>query len=180
MLFGIIYKITNKVNGKCYIGRTTSLKKRFEKHLSGGTPPLRHAVRKFGKENFTIEVLCKIPDKLATLERKYIKDFKSYDRHYGYNRSLDGCSSKGCHWKHSKQALERMSKAQKKRYSETPMLESTRDKLRKNAFKQFEAGMPKETKAKISNTLSGRELTKEHRQRISKALRGRPHKSHFS
>ena len=56
----IVYKITNKVNGKVYIGQTSeTLQKRFSRHM--GYQALEHdtkfyrAVRKYGKDSFTIE-----------------------------------------------------------------------------------------------------------------------------
>lgn len=53
-----IYKITNKINNKSYIGQTTgSLKKRWNKHCSEKSQCLilKNAIKKYGKENFIIE-----------------------------------------------------------------------------------------------------------------------------
>jgi group I intron endonuclease len=65
-----IYKITNSINGKVYIGLSTNIEKRWNKHRSVMTNPkernykypLYCAMRKYGIENFTFEVLeeCKI------------------------------------------------------------------------------------------------------------------------
>ena len=53
----IIYKITNLVNGKIYVGQTKfSVEKRFKEHAKANSP-LGHAIRKYGKENFKAEVI---------------------------------------------------------------------------------------------------------------------------
>lgn len=59
----ILYRIRNKINNKSYIGFTIqSLKERWYSHLraakNGATTYLHRAIRKDGKENFSIEVLA--------------------------------------------------------------------------------------------------------------------------
>ena len=54
----IIYKITNKINGKVYIGQTTgSIETRWKAHCKGNSrcSAILLAIRKYGKENFKIE-----------------------------------------------------------------------------------------------------------------------------
>jgi group I intron endonuclease len=54
----IIYKITNKINNKIYIGQTINiLKKRWRQHCStnSGCKNLHNAIRKYGSDNFVIE-----------------------------------------------------------------------------------------------------------------------------
>lgn len=53
----IIYKITNKVNGKVYIGQTIRpLEKRWEAHqYQKGCTYLHRAIQKYGADNFTVE-----------------------------------------------------------------------------------------------------------------------------
>ena len=57
-----IYKITNKINGKLYIGSSKDLDKRREQHKRAYRDTIIHtAIRKYGVENFQFEVLeyCK-------------------------------------------------------------------------------------------------------------------------
>ena len=55
----LIYKITNRVNNKVYIGQTTQpLYKRWWRHCHNGKKSvIGSAIAKYGKENFTIEVI---------------------------------------------------------------------------------------------------------------------------
>lgn len=79
----LIYKIINKVNGKLYIGLTTNLKKRWNYHLlevKDSDRPLYQAMRKYGIENFNIEVIQEnIPteQEALLLESRYIKDLNT-------------------------------------------------------------------------------------------------------
>lgn len=93
-----IYKITNKINNKIYIGLTTcSLKYRWSKHLTesrniNNTKPLYQAIRKYGENNFCIEILETTEDfqYLGELERKYIKLYNSQNPSFGYNITAGG------------------------------------------------------------------------------------------
>lgn len=89
-----IYKITNKISGKSYIGQTrTSLSERMNKHYSrantDATTGIDFAIKKYGKENFSVEVLkeCK-EEELDNLERYYIEFYDTYNN--GYNLTLGG------------------------------------------------------------------------------------------
>ena len=57
-----IYKITNQLNNKCYIGQTTDYKRRFQEHKNLGygveeNKLLYYAIKKYGIENFSFEVI---------------------------------------------------------------------------------------------------------------------------
>ena len=59
----MIYLITNKINGKRYIGKTKfTIDRRWYYHCKnaeyGVDTPFYRAIRKYGKENFTVEFLC--------------------------------------------------------------------------------------------------------------------------
>ena len=92
-----IYKITNLISGKCYIGQSRHVERRFNAHKNKPFDlnsesydyPLYRAIRKYGLENFKFEVIeeCSV-DKLNELERKYIKVFDSFLN--GYNQDEGG------------------------------------------------------------------------------------------
>ena len=56
---GVIYRIYNRINGKSYIGKSINPDERIYKHLNGrgGSPVLRHALKKYGKDAFCVEIL---------------------------------------------------------------------------------------------------------------------------
>lgn len=101
-----IYKFTNKINGHCYIGQTNNLQKRYNGHksesfnpkVSGYWLPLHCAIRKYGIDNFTYEVIEEIADGesqdfVNERERYFIQYYHSLKDENGYNVTLggDGC-----------------------------------------------------------------------------------------
>lgn len=60
----IVYKITNKINGKVYIGQTIkTLQRRWAVHKScKRTSSLTSALKKYGHKNFTIEIIANCLD----------------------------------------------------------------------------------------------------------------------
>lgn len=96
-----IYKITNKINGKSYIGQSTDIAKRWSHHLtiayndkySAYQWYIHHALKKYGKENFTFEVLEECTEEqLNEREIYWIAYFDTYNN--GYNLTEGGNSSK--------------------------------------------------------------------------------------
>jgi group I intron endonuclease len=89
----LIYKITNTVTGKVYIGQTIQpLRKRWHGHKGARrTCPLTSSIKKHGISNFTIEPLCSVLDKsyLDDLEIYFIKLYDCVIPN-GYNVSSGG------------------------------------------------------------------------------------------
>ena len=99
---GFIYKITNTINGKSYIGQTIqNVKERFYQHCATkcskavSNMAIHRAIKKYGKSNFTVEVIEEIDfANLNDRERYWIKYYNSYNN--GYNSTKggqDGCKS---------------------------------------------------------------------------------------
>ena len=92
---GQIYKITNKINGKIYIGKTTgTTQKRWKEHcypshLEDGTH-FHRAILKYGSDNFIVETIeDNIPSDIINDREKYwISFYNSYND--GYNETLGG------------------------------------------------------------------------------------------
>jgi group I intron endonuclease len=90
----IVYKITNKINGKMYIGQTiSSIEERWAGHCynSSRCTRMKNAINKYGKENFSIEVIeiCSTQEELDEKETFYIKQLNTLSPN-GYNLKLEG------------------------------------------------------------------------------------------
>ena len=84
-----IYKITNLVNGKVYIGASKNIEKRWSVHRNGHTA-IAEDLQTFGLENFKFEVLLECPESmLAQWERDMICLYDSDDPEKGYNDKGD-------------------------------------------------------------------------------------------
>lgn len=117
---GIIYKARNVVNGKVYIGQSlATLQRRKKLHEASALREdgfaFHRALRKYGFESFTREVLCEAPaSELNGLEIEFIKRHNSFAS--GYNCNEGGGQSYG--FRHTEAAKKKMSKKAKKRFSE--------------------------------------------------------------
>lgn len=87
-----IYKITNNINGKIYIGQSNNIQRRFSEHQNRGAAsriPIDVAIQKYGKENFSFEIIeeCST-EQLNQKETYWITYFNSIEN--GYNCSVGG------------------------------------------------------------------------------------------
>ena len=114
-----VYKLTNKVNGKIYIGKTNNLKRRWIEHLSESkrerkNQSLYNAINKYGFDNFSISVLGEYLTESEAFDAEvlFIKELKSTERGVGYNCTLGGDGVRGvtdeCRRKISAQASLRL------------------------------------------------------------------------
>lgn len=92
-----VYKITCTINNKLYIGQTEfSINHRFSKHITeancGRGYAIARAIRKYGKENFTIELICvcNSRESASLKEKEFIQLFQTTDKKYGYNLAAGG------------------------------------------------------------------------------------------
>ena len=95
-----IYKITNLISGHCYIGQSKNIGSRMRSHLSSTYNPNRSdydypihvAIRKYGEENFNVEILaiCSYQE-LNKLEHEFVTKFNS--KVDGYNQTRGGYQS---------------------------------------------------------------------------------------
>lgn len=92
-----IYKITNKVNGKVYIGQSDNITARWQKHRKTAfnpnnrcyNYPLYRAIRKYGLDNFEFEIIEECPvEELDNKELLYISKYKAFGQ--GYNQTAGG------------------------------------------------------------------------------------------
>lgn len=101
---GYIYKITNKVNNKVYIGQTIkTVEKRFQQHKNNSNKSyfsqivLYKAFNKYGIENFICEEIEEVPNDLLDKREIYWIDY--YDSYFnGYNSTLGGRTTSLYNW----------------------------------------------------------------------------------
>lgn len=98
----IIYRITNTVNGKVYIGQTVhTLDYRWKGHVwcanRGDSWALSCAIRKYGAGAFekTVIGVARTKQDLDALERAFIAKYRSNKTGFGYNQTLGGGGSSG-------------------------------------------------------------------------------------
>lgn len=96
-----VYKITNIVNSKIYIGKANDPQKRLSSHLHSAlysVSPynkkyyIHNAIKKYGWDNFTFEIIeyCMSEDEAYILEAMWIKFYDSNNRNKGYNLTAGG------------------------------------------------------------------------------------------
>lgn len=154
-----VYRHINKVNGKQYIGLTKQLPNlRWGNNgvnYRGKCPHFWNAIQKYGWDNFAHEVISSnlSKEEACDLEKELICKYKTQDRRFGYN-ILEG----GAAPEIPQEVRNKMSIAMRGN---------------KNGL-----GHPctDEKRRKISTSQKGRKLTKEHKEKLSKAKIGVPHR----
>lgn len=97
----VVYKITNLVNGKIYIGKTNDLGRRWKEHLKHAKAnkpyPIHRAISKYGSNNFSKEILEAYSDEQNALqgEINFISKYRSNNKEIGYNLTIGGESIVG-------------------------------------------------------------------------------------
>ena len=113
----LIYKITNKFDGKLYVGQTQrTVEERFTEHQKADSY-IGCAIRKYGAESFTVEVIetCETIEQLNEREIFWIATFNcKYPN--GYNLTDGGEGFVG--GRHTDESRFKMSSSQKKRYED--------------------------------------------------------------
>jgi group I intron endonuclease len=156
-----IYKTTNTITGKSYIGSHLCRKPGYIKSYLGSGTALKCAIKKYGKENFTKEILEYYEhDNPRILETKYIKQFKTLVPN-GYNISKSGGTGLITQEVRNKLVKGRIGKTHTK---------ETKEKIA-NHFRGIK--LPQETLDRMSASLTGQKRTKKQKENISKSLKGK-------
>ena len=170
---GVIYCYTNLINGKKYIGQTIkTLRHRHQQHMNetkyknlrAYNHYFHRAIRKYGIENFSLNILimnCENYDKLNNYEQFYIERFKSLSIQNGYNMCNGGnnCNKLAC--KTGEEIAEWKSKISDSVKGENHPLYGTK--------------MSEETKRKISESEKGKKMSEESKKKMSKTRTGKKH-----
>jgi group I intron endonuclease len=172
----IIYKITNSINGKVYIGQTVQKnpKMRWYDHQAkarcGVNQPLFNAIRKYGVENFTWEVIDQANslEELNKLEEQFVEQYNSI--HTGYNIRKAGGNKL-----HNASSIEKM--RQKQRDAHARRRDANGGVEVHSQHKQHESGWKHSAESRqkrkewsaITNKLKAKPLTEEHKHKVSES-----------
>ena len=90
-MYGYIYKTTNLVSGKIYVGQHKSSKFLGKRYLGSGRK-LKESIKHYGKKNFKVELLEEVETKELMDEREiyWISVYNSTNKEIGYNLSEGG------------------------------------------------------------------------------------------
>ena len=169
MEYHILYRTVNNLNGKYYIGvhSTPDLE---DGYLGSGTA-LRHAIKKYGRENFTRSVLKFAHNRAHAFEMEAVVVTRSFVKSpHTYNCSLGGvgCLLPDGHSEEHRRKIGEANKGKKgRKHSEEhrrKISEANKGKVRSE-----------ETKRKMSEAKKGSKHTAEARRKMSEALKGRKH-----
>ena len=191
--YHLIYQVTNKKNGKVYVGKH-STKDPYDSYLGTGKLIIR-AVKRYKPENFTKELLfCFVDEKEAYLKEAEIvtQEFVDRDDTYnvitgGYGFSSEDVRGEKSPWygKHHKQETkDKISSARKGKYAgeKNPMYEKHHTQESKDKMSKSHKGkqLKQETKDKISKANSGennpnygKHLSQETKDKMSKSHKGK-------
>ncbi len=166
-----IYKLTNIVNGKSYIGKTKRLGRRKGDHISGrSTGAIGRAIAKYGSDRFLFQILSsgiKSEEKLNALEIRWIACFRTHNRQFGYNMTKGGDGTVGRNYPTGPAHA----------FYGKPRSEESRRKMREGCKRR--PPPTTEMRRNMSEKLQGRIFTSEHRAKISQARKGiRPKTTH--
>lgn len=151
----LVYKITNRLNGKSYIGKTTktlSYRWYFHSNAFGHCIALQEAIQKYGKENFSVEeVACysNLED-LDNAEEYYITWYNTLSPN-GYNLTLGGTVPL-----HSKETKSKMSKTRQKMVAEGRMSWLPKKGEHRSIATQFKKGMIAPNKGRKKQICNGK------------------------
>jgi group I intron endonuclease len=189
--YGIIYKSTNRTNGKVYVGQTVqSLRARIKDHRNSVSKhpqlALYRAFTKYGFETFDWEVIehATSKGKLDEKERRFIEQYRSVNARYGYNMTFGGEGGK--HTEEVKLKISASNKGRRKSESERKKLsDSLMGKYTKEKASWWGRRHTEEEKQKISeaqrgakNHNFGKKASLETRRKKSEAIRGEKHWNH--
>ena len=176
----LIYKVTNKINGKVYVGQTSlGLKRRKSQHIidvknNKSNCYFHNSIRKYGEENFTWMIIekCKTKNEANLSEEWFIRYLNSYKPN-GYNLTFGGEGT--LKRKTSQKTRERLSRGVKgwwdKKDSDYRRKWGERISKQNTGKKRQPVSVETREKLRIANI--GKKHSEEHKEKISKSLKGR-------
>lgn len=169
-----LYRITNQLNGKIYIGQTQNPTRRWSSHKSSAKKEaynkvIAQAFRKHGIINFSYEIIamCKTQEDTDSTEVELIKQYDSLTTGHGYNVKPGGDVVSG--WHHSEETRKKISESNMGK--EMP----PHTKEWKNNMSAIMTGREITWADKISAAQIGKEISEEARHKMSLSKIGSNH-----
>jgi group I intron endonuclease len=178
--YGIIYKVTNKVNGKVYIGQTIKpLNVRMSGHKSDAlndrnNQHFHKAIKKYGMYNFKWEIIarCYSLNELNKKEKLFIEEHKTFEN--GYNLTKGGKGTIVCYGEKHPMYNKHLSKEHKQKIGMANRgHKCSEEQKRKISNANKGTILSEETKRKMSMSHKGKKHTEEIKRKIGNAGKGR-------
>jgi group I intron endonuclease len=176
-----MYKITNQLNQKVYIGQTINPKYRWYQHRSYAGKEnknkqyIHRAMAKYGIENFQFEIIasCRTPEDANETENSLIKQYDSRNKEYGYNLAPGGGVGSGKdHPSYGKkQSLETIAKRVSKLVGQKRTPEQIANISRGLNARDHDAIYTPEVRQKMSASHMGNKPSEEAVQKQSESLK---------
>lgn len=188
-----IYIIYNLKTDQCYIGQSLRVKERIRhhkyqlRHNKHFNSYLQKSWNKHGEEFFIFTIHCSVIcslkkdvlNALNTMESQLIKQYKSFNKKYGYNHTTGGENCEVC-----EETIKKLSKAHKGK-KKSPLSESTRKKISlihqgmkhsEETLKKMRGRiLPQEQIEKMRRTKTGKKIgpaSEERKRKIGEAQKG--------
>jgi group I intron endonuclease len=175
MIYGYVYKATNLINGRIYIGQNKAIN--FIPGYMGSGVAIKLSIKKYGRQSFKVELIAEAHDKksLDVLEKYYIG---TYRKKMGigklYNIAEGGNGGSPMSGKHHTDIGKRNISLSRMVHE---VSQETRDRIRMKLKNQI---VPKAIRSKISNTLKKYIKTDLHRKHLSEAGMGHPNTRNYA
>lgn len=155
-----VYKHVNKINGKVYVGLTNNVKRRWRNsgYFYKGSPYFKHAIDKYGWDNFEHEILFEhlTEEEAKQKETEMVLYYRSNEPEYGYNLTNGGDLNVP-----NEEIRKQISNTQRKRMQNPEVRQKIKLGSQKREQKYKQQG--------IKNPFYGKTHTKESRQKMSKS-----------
>lgn len=180
-----IYKITNIINQKIYLGQTNDPNLRWSQHKSNAkynrsNQIITRAITKYGVKVFTFEVIitCKTQEDVDFIEKQVISQYDSRNPEKGYNIDIGGNTSP-----RTPETLQKISNSLKEYYKYNnhsskgrPLTEEWKQNLSKASIGKLGTNTGKifneEWRSKMSSSLTGKVFSQEHLYNLSESHKG--------
>jgi group I intron endonuclease len=169
-MYGYIYLTTNLITGKKYIGKHRSTT--FEPSYLGSGKYLKNTISKYGRENFTCEILewCETLRDLNDCEIKWISQLNAVECETFYNLAPGGEGHTAPHSMETRKQMSDIKKGKAPGNKGKTLSDTTREKMRQAKLGHT---ISEETRRKMSEAKIGKQQTEAHIQKLSEARKGK-------